>query len=282
MKNILVLTDFSQNAKSAEQYALQLAIKARANIFLYNAYPMHTAPLSNAVVWPHNAPLSPEMQSLSNLQAGVDALKDELKKTGDTFYTPEITHLGDAGSLPDLVNNVIAKHKIWLVIMGTKGEGFANTLVFGSNVFKVLDHINCPLLIVPENAELNALRSIAYATDLRNTDMDIVAWLKDMAEILSTGLSILHVSKDPASALEDASKKITGDIVHSKTHDRTEIKYVQGKNLVDALHEVVQQMNVDILALMHRKYGFFDSLFHPSTSYQMIKKTKMPILVFPG
>jgi nucleotide-binding universal stress UspA family protein len=40
IKNILVLTDFSQNANSAEEYALQLAIKAKANLILYNAYPL--------------------------------------------------------------------------------------------------------------------------------------------------------------------------------------------------------------------------------------------------
>ena len=40
IKNILVLTDFSQNAKSVEESALQLAIKAHANLILSNTYPV--------------------------------------------------------------------------------------------------------------------------------------------------------------------------------------------------------------------------------------------------
>ncbi len=38
MKNILVLTDFSDTAKAAAKYALKLAIKINANLVLYNTY----------------------------------------------------------------------------------------------------------------------------------------------------------------------------------------------------------------------------------------------------
>jgi nucleotide-binding universal stress UspA family protein len=43
MKNILVFTDFSESSKAAEKFALQVAIKVRANLILYNAYPELTS-----------------------------------------------------------------------------------------------------------------------------------------------------------------------------------------------------------------------------------------------
>ena len=91
----------------------------------------------------------------------------------------------------------------------------------------------------------------------------------------------MHVSPDTISPEEAASKNITEQILLKTTHNQTYIKYFQGKNIKDSLHEITEEFNVDILALMHRKYGFFDSLFHASTSYKMVKHTKIPVLIFP-
>lgn len=282
IKNILVLTDFSQNATSAQEYALQLAIKIHANLILYNAYRVPPAmPISGNIVWPHDAPISLELQSISNLESRVSELKDQLNLIKSDIYKPTIRHLGDAGTLANNLNDVVSKNNIWLVIMGTKGEGFANTLIFGSNVFKVLNNIKHPVLIIPQNADFTNLRKIAYATDLRSTDLNIIKWLKELSEILKIELFIMHVSPDTISTEEAASKNITEQILYKTPHHQTHIKYLQGKNIKDSLHEILDEFNVDIIALMHRQSGFFDSLFRASTSYKMVKHTKIPVLIFP-
>ena len=38
VKSLLVLTDFSQSAKNAANYALNLALRIKANLVLFNAY----------------------------------------------------------------------------------------------------------------------------------------------------------------------------------------------------------------------------------------------------
>jgi nucleotide-binding universal stress UspA family protein len=155
IKNILVLTDFSKNAKSAEEYALQLAIKAKANLILYNSYPSPPAmPVSDNVVWPHDSSASLQLQSINSLQSRVYQLEAELTKIKDDSYKPEIRHLGDEGSLPHKLNDIATENNIWLVVMGTKGESFAGNILFGSNVFKVLDKIHYPVLIIPQNANV--------------------------------------------------------------------------------------------------------------------------------
>ena len=282
IKNILILTDFSQNAKSAEEYALQMAIKARANLILYNAYPLPSAmPGSDNVVWPHDPSASLELQSISNLQSRVYELERELIKIKEDSYKPEIRHLGFAGSLIHKLNDIIVQDNIWLVIMGTKGEIFAANVLFGSNVFKVLDKINCPVLIIPENARFKDVEKIAYATDLRSTDLEIFKYLNELCEILKVDLSIVHVSPDTISIEEALSKKITEQILYKTHNDRTTIKYYQGKSVGESLHEMIVQTNVGMLAMLYRKYGFFKSLFHESKTHQMVKHTKIPVLVFP-
>ena len=283
LKNILVLTDFSQNAKSAEEYALQLAIKAETNLILYNSYPRPSPlPGSDNIVWPHDPPVSFELQSISNLQSRVYELKNELTKIQQGNYKPEIKHLGEAGSLTHKLNDIVADNNIWLVVMGTKGESFADNILFGSNVFKVLDKIHRPVLIIPQNATCEDFERIGYATDLKSDDLSIIEWLKELAEIFRTELFIMNVSTDISLTEEHVSNTMTKQVLFKKSHNPPYINYFQGENIKHTLHEIIERHNVDVLALKHRKYGFFHSIFHSSISDNMVKHTKVAVLVFPG
>ena len=279
MKNILVLTDFSENAKAAEKYALQMAIHVEGNLILYNAYSRQREKISGNVVWPHSTPSS-ELQSISNLQARVNELNHELRKIKDTIHRPEIRHLGNAGSLTDKLNETIESNNIWLCVMGTKGESFANNVLFGSNVFNVLEKINCPVLIIPKEAEYKKLKKIAYATDFRSSDVDIINWLYKLAEPLKIGLILVHVSADTITEIEKRVLKSQEEIYKSQ-FPTTTIKTYEGENIQDSLHEIADNLDVSMLALLHRRHEFFESLFRPSISHKMLKHTVIPVLIFP-
>jgi nucleotide-binding universal stress UspA family protein len=281
-KNILVLTDFSENAKWAEKYALQLAIKAKKNLILYNAYATSPAmPQSGNVVWPHDPSPSIQLRSISNLQSKIYELETELSKVKDPNYKPGIRHLGDEGVLTHKLNEIIAQENIWLVLMGTKGESFAQNILFGSNVFNVLDKINCPVLIIPKYATVEDFEKVGYATDLKSDDLWIIDWLKELTEIFQIELFMINVSDHIVSTDEQASKTMTEEVLLIKSHNPPYINYFKGKNIKDTLNILIEGYHVDILALKHRKYGFFHSLFHSSTSDSMVKHTKIAVLVFP-
>lgn len=278
MKNILVLTDFSENAKAAERYALQLAIHVNGNLILYNTYSRQREKISGNVVWPHSTPSS-ELQSISNLQARVNDLNHDLRKIKDNIHKPEIRHLGNAGSLAGKLNEIIAENNIWLCVMGTKGEGFANNALFGSNVFKVLEKINCPVLIIPKEAQYKKLKKIAYATDFRSSDVEIINWLYKLADPLKIGLILVHVSAD---TITDSEKDVlrSQEKIYESQFPKTTIQIYEGENIQDSLHKIAEQLDVSMLALLHRRQEFFEGLFHASISHKMIKHTEIPVLIF--
>lgn len=278
MKNILVLTDFSENAKAAEKYALQLAIHVSGNLILYNTYSRQREKISGNVVWPHSTPSS-ELQSISNLQARVNELNHDLRKIKDNIHKPEIRHLGNAGSLAGKLNEIIAENDIWLCVMGTKGESFANNVLFGSNVFKVLEKINSPVLIIPKEAQYKQLKKIAYATDFRSSDVDIINWLYKLADPLKIGLILVHVSAD---AISDSEKDVlrSQEKIYKSQFPRTTIQIFEGENIQDSLHNIAEQLDVSMLALLHRRQEFFEGLFRASISRKMIKHTEIPVLIF--
>jgi Universal stress protein UspA and related nucleotide-binding proteins len=278
MKTILVLTDFSENAKAAEKVALRLAIDATANLVLYNVYPGQPESINQNIVWPHSTRASGELQSISNLQSEVYELSDELSKIQNKIHKPEISHLGDAGTLTRRLNEIAQQKDAWMIVMGSKGESHTRNVIFGSNVFKVLEESNCPVLIVPANAKYEHIQKMAYATDLGSSDRSVMEWLNEFCKILNLSLVVVHVSTDTIASREASGKKIATQI--KPVTENT--MYFDGKNVKESLHQITEEMNVDILALVHRKYGFFDSLFHPSTTHKMIRHTRIPVLILPG
>lgn len=278
MKTILVLTDFSENAKVAEKVALHLAIQATANLVLYNVYPGQPESISQNIIWPHSAHASAELQSISNLQSEVYELNEELSKIKNKIHKPEITHLGNEGTITQRLNEIADQNDAWMIVMGSKGENYTRNVIFGSNVFKVLDKSNYPVLIVPANAKYEHIQKMAYATDLGNSGIDVMEWLNEFCRILKLTLVVVHVSTDTIASRETSGKKIARQIKPGSA----DIMYFDGKNVKDSLHHITEEMNVDILALVHRKYGFFDSLFHPSTTHKMVRHTTIPVLILPG
>ncbi|MEO5889150.1 MAG: universal stress protein [Ferruginibacter sp.] len=282
-KNILVLTDFSQNAKSAEEYALQLAIKAEANLILYNAYPFRsTIPVIDNLSWPHDPPVSSELQSINNLQSSVYELETKLSKIKDGNDKPEIHHMGNAGVLTHKLNDFITQKNIWLVVMGTRGESLTANLLFGSNVFSILKSIDRPVLIIPENSHFKDLEKIAYATDLKSPDANIIKWLDDISLMLKLKLFVMHASPDAVSTKATANQSISEQVALAKLNSHISINFSEGQSIEEVLHQITDEFGVGLLALVHRKYGFFENLFHVSTARKMVKHTKIPILIFPG
>ena len=114
--------------------------------------------------------------------------------------------------------------------MGTKGESFAGNVLFWSNVFKVLDKIHCPVLIIPQNATCEDFEKIGYATDLRSDDLSIIEWLRELTKIFRIELFVMHVSAEVISTEEDVSKTMTKQILLTKSNNQPYINYFQGKN----------------------------------------------------
>lgn len=280
MKNILVLTDFSESARAAEKFALQVAIKLRVDLILYNAYPEPTSYAVNGnLVWPHDPLVSSEFSSISNLQNRVQELSANLDANSVSIYHPAISHLGTSGNLAKELEKIISVNTVWLVVMGTKGEGFTNNL-FGSNVFNVLEHVHCPVLIVPENAHFESLKNITYASDLKSNEASINIWLDEFAKGLNAILSIVHVSPDENDLEEVAAKNASGKMLYRHSASRHPIQTFQGKNIGRSLQQVIEETNVGLLAMLYRKYAFLERLFHVSSTHRMIKDTQIPVLIF--
>lgn len=284
MKTILVLTDFTIRANYAAEFAMQIAMKVKLNIVLCNAIEIiENAPMAEQIAWPVANHLELQHEGLLDLKELAKQLETLVPADENyTGYKPVITCVNALGKLADVAARMVKEKAADLVVMGAhKSTGLARFL-FGSHTHNVLDTINCPVLLVPENLHFKNISSMAYATDLTFSDYKVISYLACIAKPFNAEILVSHISPYGLPKL-DTNQAIQHSITDALDPDQPRVLYtsIKGDNISKSLLEITGSGKADILALVHKRYGFFESLFHLSVSKQLANLAKVPLLIMP-
>lgn len=283
MKTILVLTDFSNRAGYAAEYATHIALKTKANLLLCHAMEL-TSELADGVEL--NWPIADHLvQKKEECTRKLEELTKHLEKltvldSGD--FNPSIDYVTDFGLLAEVAESIIKERAVDFVVIGSHKSSSLARFLFGSHTHNILDKINCPVLLVPENAEFKGINSIAYATDLSFDNTTVIRYLIKMAKAFNASVSVTHISplEFPATEAEQTMRASLKE--HLASYEPPVFYHsIKGYNVKNSLLEITGSGKADILALVHKRYDFFERLFHASISKQMADSTTIPLLVLP-
>jgi nucleotide-binding universal stress UspA family protein len=278
MKNILVLTDFSDRAKSAAEYAMHMAIKIKANIFL-----CHALGVTEQLTYPVEDHLILRNQTIKRLREIGMHLHQMLSNEKQTVtFCPSISYINDLDMLTEAARRVVHEKIIDLVIIGSSKPKGLSKFFMGSHTSDILDNINCPVLIVPEQTTYRGIRNMTYATDLTFNNTKVISYLAHLAKSFGAEISVKHISPLDLP-LSRAEKAVEYSIIEQMDEDNIKLSYntIKGDNVPKGLMEISDSEKVDILTLVHKRYDFFEGLFHSSISKQLAHSTKVPLLVMP-
>lgn len=280
---IIVLTDFTKRALHAAEYATYIALKNKANLVLCHAMEL-TSELADGVElnWPVADQLvKKKEESIQKLEDLKQTLTKIINRNHYDF-TPAVEYVTDFGLLDEVAENVISERSADLVVIGThKSNGFSRFL-FGSHTHTVLDKIDRPVLLVPENINYRGVNSIAYATDLSFNNNQVINYLIRLAKAFNASVSVNHISPFEFPVTEAEQSIRTSLKQYLQSFDPPVFYHnVKGYSVKSSLLEITGSGKADILALVHKRYDFFERLFHASISKQMADSTTIPLLVLP-
>jgi nucleotide-binding universal stress UspA family protein len=140
MKNILLCTDCSENAKRAADYCLQLFQTQTSNYFLLYTYFTESNEVSDLVAY------NDSLKSEVTLQ-----LQAELKRIQQMPLAKGIALEAQAifGKTENVVKRFVANFKVDLVVLGMQGANYSDSQQFGSTSWKVLLELKQTKLLVP-------------------------------------------------------------------------------------------------------------------------------------
>lgn len=272
IKNILVPTDFSDTAQNALIYAIKFARMANAKVTVLHAY--HVPIAAVGAEFPiYNGPYADEIES------EVQANFEEIKRNFLYADLPEYEFISRLGMAQEVIENAASSGNFDLVIMGTHG-GNAMQEVIGSTTSDMIKKSSIPILAIPPNVQFKKVNRIVFATDYGKIgEPQEFAMLLTLAEIFHAEIDVLHIN--PGGSRFTREETASGAIIDQylkKVKHAYNIAF--NEDLEKGIEEFIETKKADLLAMMPRKRGLFESMFHSSLTKKMAFHTHIPLLTF--
>lgn len=274
---ILFPTDFSESAQHAFQQALLFADKTGGDIIvLHVVYPIaDTGDLPGYAAKIMRDQIGAAEEVMKEFIAGsLSKVERQMQNTPDIESKVKI-------GLPVMtIKKEASKNKVDLVLMGNKGTHRTYEKVMGTVSAGVLTKVNCPVLIIPETAEIKPFQCIAYATDVNEADPFEIWKTSNLLAPLNAIVRVVHIhdKKESASKFKDFErlKKYFEDHPVSL---QMQFHNLSGKNVEKTLLDFMYLYDVDLLVMYRPKRSFIDRLFFKSYTKEMAANTQVPLLV---
>ena len=286
MKTIAVLTDLSPRSEHAARYAVNLAKAIKANVLLFNAFlvPADMSMAAANVAWPLSDYDDIKADAETCLDKLCGKLEDELEQENHFGgYLPAITGKCQEGPVVNTLATLQQDKDIILLVIATHGADSLSTFILGNNCHELIDQSKLPLLIVPDNAVINDIKNMVFATDVRFSDSEYIKAIAELARHFSAEITVANVNAD--SPL-DAKHEQAIALLMNKITENINYKHILYRSVLDdnpkrGLEWLINNVSFDLLVMVHRKIGFFDTLFKSSITKSLAAHTAIPLLVYP-
>ena len=266
---IFAAHDFSKPSKNALYIAAELALKTQSTLFVYHV-------LSSAAIT-DNVNLVNFSADIS-LNRAMGALKRSVLALKKQFPGLKIEFDLGSGFLVTTISDKIKEINPWLSVLGVKKRTGFDKMIFGDVCSVLVDKVDVPMLVIPNNYKDLKLDKLSYAWD---GDTLETSQLKPLNTLLGGQLSeilVLNVTHYDDTVLKKSNtfKSALQKMFKLQT---VEIKHVMGLDTIKTMEEALLEIKPDLLVVYKHHESFWQRLFHKSFSKKAIQFSHSPVLV---
>lgn len=279
--NILLPTDFSNNAWVAIEYALNLYKKEKCEFYILNVF--------NTI--------DPLLPNLLNVEPGTElyetAKEDSEEGLSKTLYKIIFKYADNAlhkfntlsvfNTITEAIKSSVEQKDIKLIVMGTKGITNARGKMLGSTANHVMEKVReCPVIVVPENGKNSLPKEIVFPTSYKDRYTEqALSYLIQIAKTCNSRIAILKIHKEETlDENQKENKRLLEVIVKGLRHSfHTLPKRPSHASLEAIVNLFVLSRNSDMIALIDKKHTVFESVFTAPFIKSLLSHSTVPMLV---
>lgn len=274
MKNILILTDFSDNALNACHYAVQL--------FEHDEVTFHLSHIKKTRQY-----ISEDLMRLGSSDSLYDALiKSEKQKLKDLKNNLEFTynhhhhnysHSVDYDTFTDAIKQNIALNHIDLVVMGSNGISNSSESIFGSNTIQVLRDIQIPTLVIPEGYDFNTWQEILIPIEAGvSINIGALGTVLKTLKPFTSKIHVLHLYHENKGEIPNNHMELK----FKEMFKGNPLEYHKVKNIPMhfSVNNYIQTHAIDVIVLNIKSESFFKRLFFGSETSKLANRPQAPLL----
>lgn len=267
MSYIIAATDFTDTSLNAVNYAADMAVATGYPLVLINAFSLP--------VMVGDVPLPATLIE--------DTRVDMEKQVTDLVHTLVSAHSGLAvtgevryGTVIDVIERYAAENRPpFITIMGNTNTR-ENSVWILSTLSDASGNLTLPVLAVPPGAVFKTGSVMCLAIDL--TMENIAGPLRQVADVataIRAQLHVVNVGNNDAEGNRLLSDKIELALLPA----RPVYHFIPGDDVEENIQSFCEENSVKLLAVIHGRHSFFESLVHRSHTKHMAKTIQVPLLV---
>ena len=277
LDTILLATDFSPSAETAELYVQALAARYQSQVRL-----MHVIDLGAALKAP-GAGLSIDIFRR--------IAEESLARLGGQLASEKIrveTVLGEAINPATEILQEVQDRSVDLLVIGTRGHKGLARLVLGSTAEELIHQATCPIFVVgpavPPLKQPVSFQRIVYATDFSPEAAKACVFALSFAQDFGAHLYLCHVLPDGPDQMNDQElndrfTKALRDLVPDVAREWCEPECVLEHGVAtDGILLLAQRVKADLIVLGSRKTSHWFENFRTGVAFQVISGSSCPVV----
>lgn len=273
MKHILFPTDFSNVSNNAFRYARALAELWDAELTVLHVYYPNVSGISNTGDY-----VVLMDQGESTAKKRLDFFVEEgLAEEGSVV--PKMKKETAIGFPAEEVALAAKRLQADLIVMGTRKKHGLTDKFFGSVTTATLASAECPVWVIPAEAEFRGIHNILYASNQHKAELSGLNQCMNLAKTNKATLHYVHVNEDIKQGYRIQDRiyeKVMEDQENSVSFIMTTIN---SSSVEKGLESYVEENDVDLVVLLSAPKTMIERLFYQSNARKMVFRTKVPMLV---
>ena len=279
MKNILLPTDFSDNAWNATVNAIKWHENENCVFHFLNTY---TPTITNTRFLASS--FSGSQIRDSARKESEKKLKKMLGRIQQSFSRPNHSFktISSFSLLIDELKETLEKRNIDLVVTGTKGASGLKETFLGSNTVRIIKSIkNCPIVVIPQYFQFSSPSEIAFVTDYkRNFDAEVLQPLLTMALNFNATIRVMHIStEEKLDKYQESNMHILSEYLAPVNH--TFHWMPNFTNKTEVVQSFLEELDIDILFIVNYQHSLLDDIRKEPVIKRLAFQTSIPIWVIP-
>jgi len=280
MKNIIVPTDFSDNAKKAFHYALKIAVRTGAKIHLIHAFTL----LENTFIDRKSLRDAWNEEQEQKKRALLLQMTEDAKEIQPMVETLPLLYIG---STETVLITYAKEQGADLIVMGTQGASGLAAVLVGSVAASIISQSEVPVLAIPKDYPGEEPQSIILTIDRMDQDTDQLQMAATLAKEFDIPVKVILFFNENESfpAKKEFTEKLDrfADKMREAFPDITiQSETLEGDNFEEDIQEYCNTNKAGILSMVTYKRGFWFRIFRPSTTRRMAFQTTLPLLAMYG
>ncbi|MBA6151404.1 universal stress protein [Gelidibacter maritimus] len=276
MKSILYATDYSESSIAALKYAHQMSVGLNAKLWVIHVFESPSAMQTRArIPFPNR-----EQDTYEKHNEKLEAFCKE--HLGGNLETNNISveAIMDKSAVDGIISKAEELQSL-LIITGMNSTSTLRRLIMGSTARGLVEKAPYPVLTIPEDSTYTPIKTIVYASDFQQEDLDALCKLATIAKPLEAKIKVVHICPSEKTVFDVEQTERKEKIDKHVKYDNVALEILYSDDIFNELKTYYKKTNADIIGMLERENtSLAADLFYRNLLKKMKSYGKIPIMSF--